>query len=81
MASTVVCDMRLVMATILWPNGAPVKPFRPVAPLRPIGTHAPVVLASRISAHPAAALCRLALAGLVRSGTLSRHKGLKGNSV
>jgi hypothetical protein len=26
MASTVVCDMRLVMATILWLNGAPVKP-------------------------------------------------------
>jgi hypothetical protein len=53
MASTVVCDMRLVMATILWLNSAPVKPFRPVAPLRPIRTHGPVVLASRISAHPA----------------------------
>src|SRR5580692_9241165 len=26
MASTVVCDMRLVMATSLWLNGAPVKP-------------------------------------------------------
>jgi hypothetical protein len=32
MASTVVCDMRLVMATILWLNGALVNPFRRVSP-------------------------------------------------
>jgi hypothetical protein len=36
MASTVVCDMRLVMASILWRNGAPVKPFRPSHPLQTI---------------------------------------------